>query len=338
MKNILIQKKLSVPVTLMLALVVLWLLVACNSTESQADSETTSQTKSATSYSANATPPARPTLEATVTATSAESIIAAAGQPVSPLSPLSVPNMAKPIEFYTYEVLNIYPHDPSAFTQGLIYQNGTLYEGTGLMGRSSLRKVDLKSGTVIEQVNLTPDYFGEGITLFNNRIIQLTWQSGRGFIWGIDNSFTPIKEYRYPTEGWGITHDDSQLIMSDGSDTLYFWDPAIMTNDATEPTVLKTLPVRADGEAVVRLNELEYVKGEIYANIWQTDQVARIDPDTGNVVGWIDLTALLTPQERAATDVLNGIAYDAEQDRLFVTGKLWPKLFEIRLIKLDDGQ
>lgn len=277
-------------------------------------------------------------------------------QPVSPLSPLAVeptvtatatapalvaamtetvvtPTLPPAITTYTYQVIKSYPHDPKAFTQGLVYLGGVLYEGTGLLGRSSLRKVELESGKVLEQVDLTPEYFGEGIAIMNDRIIQLTWQNQRGFIWDFGNGFKPVKDYSYPTEGWGITHDETQLIMSDGSDNLYFWDPAILTNTATQPREIKRMAVRADGQPVVRLNELEYVQGQVLANIWQTDQIARIDPATGNVTGWINLAGLLSAQERANSDVLNGIAYDESTDRLFVTGKLWPKLFEIQLIQ-----
>ncbi|MFN8439808.1 MAG: glutaminyl-peptide cyclotransferase [Caldilineaceae bacterium] len=275
-------------------------------------------------------------------------------QPVSPLSPLAVeptatitvtepelmaavtetvatPTLA--ITTYTYQVIKSYPHDPNAFTQGLVYLDGVLYEGTGLQGRSSLRKVELDSGKVLEQVDLTPEYFGEGIAIMHDRIIQLTWQNQRGFIWDFSNGLKPVKDYTYTTEGWGITHDETQLIMSDGSDNLYFWDPAILTDTATQPREIRRVAVRADGQPVVRLNELEYVQGQVLANIWQTDQIARVDPATGNVTGWIDLAGLLTAQERANSDVLNGIAYDEGKDRLFVTGKLWPKLFEIQLVQ-----
>lgn len=246
---------------------------------------------------------------------------------------IATPDPSLPLPIYTYQVVQTYPHDPNAFTQGLSYQDGFLYEGTGLKGRSSLRKVYLESGKVLEQVNLTPDYFGEGITLWDDRIIQLTWQSQRGFIWEFAEGFKPVKDYTYTTEGWGITHDDTQLIMSDGTDLLYFWDRAILHDDSSEPRQLATVAVRANGQPVVRLNELEYVEGQVFANIWQTDQIARIDPASGNVLGWIDLSGLLNVQERANSDVLNGIAYDDVSNRLFVTGKLWPKLFEITLFQ-----
>jgi glutamine cyclotransferase len=256
---------------------------------------------------------AAPTLPITATATLAP--VAAPAQ--------STPEPGAP-PLYTYEVVNVYPHDPTAFTQGLVFDDDTLYEGTGLYGRSSLRRVDLTSGQVLQQVPLSQDYFGEGITVWGQTIIQLTWQSRRGFVYD-KTSFAQQAEFTYPTEGWGITHDGRRLIMSDGSATLYFWDPATFRPvDSVDVYDL-------DGP-VFRLNELEYIEGEIFANIWQTDRIARIDPVTGQVLGWIDLSGLLTPEERAQSDVLNGIAYQPESERLFVTGKLWPKLFEIRLV------
>lgn len=225
---------------------------------------------------------------------------------------------------YTFEVINSYPHDPAAFTQGLVFDGETLYEGTGLNGRSSLRRVDLASGQVLQQVDLEPEYFGEGITVWEDRIIQLTWQSQRGFVYD-KTTFERIGEFTYPTEGWGITHDGRRLIMSDGSATLYFWDPETFTP-------VDSVDVYDVSGPVMRLNELEYINGEVWANVWLTDLIARIDPVTGQVLGWVDLTDLLPPEERVGADVLNGIAYMPESDRLFVTGKLWPKLFEIRVI------
>jgi glutaminyl-peptide cyclotransferase len=225
---------------------------------------------------------------------------------------------------YTYEVINVYPHDPEAFTQGLVFDGEMLYEGTGLNGRSSLRRVELSSGQVLQQVDLAAEYFGEGITVWDERIIQLTWQSRRGFVYD-KTTFERLGEFSYATEGWGITHDGRRLIMSDGSATLYFWNPDTFTP-------VDSVDVYDISGPVMRLNELEYIDGEVWANIWQTDRIARIDPVTGQVLGWVDLSGLLTPEERAGTDVLNGIAYMPESDRLFVTGKLWPKLFEIRVI------
>lgn len=229
-------------------------------------------------------------------------------------------------QIYSYRILNAYPHDPNAFTQGLIYTtDGVLYEGTGLRGRSSLRRVDLLTGEVQQLHALDDAHFGEGITLFENKIYQLTWQSRLGFIYDKD-SFELIQQFEYPTEGWGITHDGSQLIMSDGSAIIRFWDPDTLAET-------RQIEIRdVDGTAVTLINELEYIEGEIFANIWQSDVVARIDPATGQVIGWLDLSGLLTPEEQQQADVLNGIAYDSANKRLFVTGKLWPKLFEIALI------
>jgi len=240
-----------------------------------------------------------------------------------PYPPPSAPVAATPV--YTYTIVNTYPHDPTAYTEGLVYEDGFLYEGTGLEGQSTLRKVALESGEVLQSHQLAPDLFGEGVTGYGNTLIQLTWKSQRGFVYDKD-SFALRTTFAYPTEGWGITWDGARLIMSDGTATLHFLDPATLTERSH-------VDVSDNGSPVVKLNELEYIQGEIYANVWQTDRIARIDPQTGHVVGWIDLTGLLGPQDRRVpVDVLNGIAYDAQRDRLFVTGKLWPKLFEIRLV------
>jgi glutaminyl-peptide cyclotransferase len=224
---------------------------------------------------------------------------------------------------YGYTVVRTYPHDATAFTQGLQYLEGVLYEGTGLNGRSSIRKVKFETGEVLQQRATRPEHFGEGITIWQSDLIQLTWQSGLAFVYD-RTTFQPRRTFTYVGEGWGLTHDDVGLIMSDGTDALRFLDPTTFKER-------RRLKVTAGGVPVPRLNELEFVKGEILANIWQTDYVARIDPKTGRMAGWIDLRGLLTIRERAATDVLNGIAYDEAGDRLFVTGKLWPKLFEIKL-------
>jgi glutamine cyclotransferase len=226
--------------------------------------------------------------------------------------------------YYTYRVINVYPHDPSAFTQGLVFDAGQLYESTGLWGRSSLRRVALETGVVLQRRDLTAEYFGEGLALFRGQLFQLTWQNGIGFIYDAD-TFELLRIWRYETEGWGLTHDGAQLIMSDGSATLRFLNPDTLS-------VQRTLQVTDRGRPVDMLNELEYVNGEIFANVWQTDWIVRIDPSTGMVTGWVDLSGLLMPEERLAADVLNGIAYDPATQRLFVTGKLWPKLFEIALV------
>jgi glutaminyl-peptide cyclotransferase len=224
---------------------------------------------------------------------------------------------------YGYTVVRTYPHDPTAFTQGLQYLDGFLYEGTGQNGQSTIRKVALETGEVLQRRELAKEHFGEGITVWKTDIYQLTWQSGIGFVYD-RQTFAPKRTFRYTGEGWGLTSDASGLIMSDGTSALRFIDPATFAER-------RRLPVTALGRPVARLNELEYVKGEIFANVWTTDQVARIDARTGLVASWIDLAGLLTPRERATADVLNGIAYDSAGDRLFVTGKWWPKLFEIRL-------
>ena len=229
---------------------------------------------------------------------------------------------------YTYNIVNTYPHDRNAFTEGLVFEDGVLYEGTGLYGQSSLRRVELESGDVLQIRELSSEFFGEGITIYGDKIIQLTWKSHIGFVYA-KNSFELLQEFDYTTEGWGITYDGTRLIMSDGTSTLHFLDPQTFEE-------IGQLEVVDNNGPVTRLNELEYVQGEIYANVWQTDRIAIITPKTGRVVGWVDLEGLLTAEDLSEpVDVLNGIAYDAETGRLFVTGKLWPKLFEIELVSLE---
>ncbi len=231
--------------------------------------------------------------------------------------------LATPVQ--TYRIKNAYPHDSSAFTQGLVYSDGILYESTGLRGRSSLRRVALETGNVLQQTSLLPEYFGEGIAVFGDRIYQLTWTTGVGFVYD-KKSLALLREFRYGIEGWGMTHDGKSLIVSDGSSTLYYWDPQTLRE-------VKRLTVTDGGKPVTNLNELELVEGEIYANVWQRDRIARISPETGTVTGWIDLKGLLAAGDRSGhEDVLNGIAYDPEKKRLFVTGKLWPKLYEIEIV------
>ncbi len=227
---------------------------------------------------------------------------------------------------YTYQVINEYPHDPNAFTQGLIMEEGVLYEGTGLYGSSTLRKVDLETGNVLQTSVLSDGFFGEGITIFEGKIIQLTWKSNKGFVYD-RQSFDLIEEFNYSTEGWGITNDGTRLIMSDGTANLYFLNPETFER-------VGQIEV-CDNEPVTKLNELEYIKGEVYANIWQTDKIAIIDPDSGKVRGWINLAGIYTLENSNSNNVLNGIAYDAEHDRLFVTGKRWSKLFQIKLITTE---
>jgi glutamine cyclotransferase len=222
-----------------------------------------------------------------------------------------------------FEVVAVYPHDPEAFTQGLVYRDGILYEGTGLYGRSALRETKLETGEVMRSRGLSSQLFGVGIAIFGERLVQLTWKSGTGLVWDFEN-LSLIGTFIYPTEGWGITSDGHRLIMSDGTSTLRFLDPE--TFRATG-----AVKVLNEGAPLSNLNELEYVEGLIYANVWETDDIAIISPETGEVVGWIDLSGLLTEDERRGADVLNGIAYDPENKRLLVTGKLWPKIFEIRV-------
>ena len=224
-----------------------------------------------------------------------------------------------------YRVVRAYPHDPGAFTQGLIYLDGYLYESTGLNGRSSLRMTDLTTGKVLQKQPVASQYFAEGMTNFAGKLYQLTWQNGKAFVYD-RFSFKLLREHTYTGEGWGLTNDGKRLILSDGTAQLRFIDPQTFA-------VTSKITVTDQGRPVDRLNELEYVRGEILANVWQTELIARISPTTGKVLGWIDLTGLLSQAEMQGVDVLNGIAYDAKQDRLFVTGKLWPKIFEIKLIK-----
>ncbi|MCE5264274.1 MAG: glutaminyl-peptide cyclotransferase [Deltaproteobacteria bacterium] len=227
---------------------------------------------------------------------------------------------------YGYRVVNVYPHDRQAYTQGLIWCDGFLYEGTGLNGASSLRKVRLESGSVVEQRSLDRHHFGEGITDWGGRLLQLTWTSQMGFIY--DRAGLKLKgTFRYPGEGWGLTHDRDRLIMSDGTAALRFLDPGTFRET-------RRLNVQSDGAPLRELNELEFVRGEIFANVYRTDWIARISPQTGAVTGWVDMRGLLSEADRLIpVDVLNGIAYDAAANRLFVTGKLWPRLFEVELFR-----
>lgn len=236
----------------------------------------------------------------------------------------------RPPTVYTYNIIATYPHDPNAFTQGLLFDGDILYEGTGLYGESTLRRVDLSTGKVMQQITLTQPYFGEGIALIEDRIYQLTWREQTGFIYDKE-TFRQIGEFTYPTEGWGLTYDGTHLIMSDGSNRLFMIDPATMeiVDEVTVSYFDASDGIRKD---IVRINELEYIHGEIFANIWQTNFIVRITPETGNVTGIIDLTGILPEAERTTgTDVLNGIAYRSDTDQLYITGKKWPKLYEIVL-------
>ncbi len=237
------------------------------------------------------------------------------------------PKPSVPIQ--TVRILKTFPHDPEAFTEGLIFLDGFFYESTGMNGKSSLRKVEIKTGRVTKQFDLQSQYFGEGLAEWNGALIQLTWRSGKGFIYNRD-SFAVENTFSYSMEGWGLTRDDKNLVMSNGSNRLIFLDPQTF---ATE----RVLEVACQGKPIRLLNELEFVKGEILANIWQKDFVARISPKTGQVISFIDMSALrkeLPPGQRI--DVLNGIAYDGEKDRLYVTGKFWPKVFQIEIVDRSE--
>ena len=231
-----------------------------------------------------------------------------------------------------YEIVHVYPHDVRAFTEGLFYQDGFLYESTGLEGQSSIRKVNLETGQVLKQRALASQYFGEGIVAWKGKLVQLTWRGEIGFTYDL-KTFAPRSTFHYAGEGWALTRNDRSLIMDDGTPEIRFLNPVTLKET-------RRITVTADGAPVLNLNEMEWVKGEIYANIWQTNRIARIDPKTGHVLGWIDLTGLDMAERSkagASIDVMNGIAYDAAHDRLFVTGKLWPHLYEIKLTAPQAG-
>jgi glutamine cyclotransferase len=238
--------------------------------------------------------------------------------------PSHAPGPRRPPE-YTFKIIRTYPHDPAAFTQGLVYHDGFFYEGTGLNGRSQLRKVRVETGEVVQHVDLPGEYFGEGIAIVRNKVIQLTWQSHIGFVYNLSD-FKLLRQFSYPGEGWGLTSKGNEIFMSDGT-------AEIRVLDGTTLKEKRRFTVRDGTTPVDQLNELEFVEGELFANIWQTDRIARISPHSGKVVGWIDLTGLLSPVYRRQDGaVLNGIAYDSVHKRLFVTGKLWPSIFEIQVL------
>jgi glutaminyl-peptide cyclotransferase len=225
----------------------------------------------------------------------------------------------------SYRVVNTYPHDPQSYTQGLIYVDGHLYESTGLNGRSSLRMDDLTTGRVLQSTPVPSQYFAEGLAPWGSTLVQLTWQSHVAFVYD-RFSFRLLKTFHYDCDGWGLTEDGRNLILSDGTATLHFFDPRTFHE-------VRRITVKDHGAPVTELNELEYIHGQIWANVWHTDRIARISPATGQVLGWINLAGLLPENQRSDPEaVLNGIAYDAAHDRLFVTGKLWPKLFEIKIV------
>jgi len=238
---------------------------------------------------------------------------------------LALPLAAHAQQTDTYQVIHTYPHDAQAFTQGLIYLDGHLYESTGLNGHSSLREEDLVTGRIVKFADVSDKYFAEGLTDWGSTLIQLTWQNHVALIYD-RATFHFLRTLPYTGEGWGLTHDDKSIILSDGTAQLRFLDPGTFHE-------LRSITVKDRGKPVIQLNELEYIHGEIYANIWHSDRIARISPATGRVLGWIDLTGLLPAAKHSTAEaVLNGIAYDAQHDRLFVTGKLWPKIFEIRVM------
>jgi glutaminyl-peptide cyclotransferase len=232
---------------------------------------------------------------------------------------LNPENQASSATQYTYTLMNTYPHDSGAYTEGLVFSNGVLYESTG--ESSSLRRVDLESGNVLQEINLPDEYFGEGLTVVNDSLVQLTWQNQLGFVYDKE-TFGLVGNFTYLTEGWGLTYDGSRLIMSDGSSNLYFFDPVSFQK-------IGQVSVHDGNTAVTNVNELEYVNGDVYANIWHEQKIAIINPETGQVKGWIDLTGLYQPNR--IDDVLNGIAFDSAGNRLFVTGKNWPNLYQITL-------
>jgi glutamine cyclotransferase len=225
----------------------------------------------------------------------------------------------------TVKVLHTYPHDRLAFTQGLVVDQGALVESTGLNGKSTLRRVTLTTGAVVKKVTVPAEYFAEGMTILGNTIYQLTWKGQKGFTYNRE-TFAKTGEFAYTGEGWGLTTDGTSLILSDGTSTLRFLDPNTFA-------VTRSVTVTSEGLDVSMLNELEFVQGQVWANVWQTDYIVRIDPKNGNVLAWIDLTGLLPASERTAeTDVLNGIAYDSAGNHIYVTGKLWPKLYEVKIV------
>jgi glutamine cyclotransferase len=235
-------------------------------------------------------------------------------------------NQADEVPTYTYEVVNSWPHLTTHFTQGLVYYDGHLYESTGQYGSSTLCRLDLKTGKVQKKVDVEREYFAEGMTILGDKIYQLTWQAHKGFVYNL-KKFDRLAEFSYEGEGWGLTNDAHALILSDGTNKIRFIDPQSFR-------VLRSIEVYDHGQPLTELNELEYIKGEIYANIWHSEKVVRIDPVSGKILAWIDLAGLRRPEDGADSDnVLNGIAYDEKNDRLFVTGKRWSKLYEIRLVR-----
>jgi glutamine cyclotransferase len=238
-------------------------------------------------------------------------------------SAVDKPVRATPVD--GYKVVRSYPHDRHSFTQGLEYREGVLYEGTGLPGQSALRRIKLETGEVLQNVSLAPEYHGEGITVIGDSIVQLTWRHNTGFVYD-KKTFGLQRRFQYPGEGWGLANDGERIYMSDGTSQIRVWTPGSFQEQ-------RRIAVRDGGRSISYLNELEWIRGEIWANVWQTDRVARISPLDGHVIGWIDFSGLLSRSDLAEpVDVLNGIAYDPAKNRIFVTGKLWPKLFEVKVL------
>ena len=236
------------------------------------------------------------------------------------------PNSPAKVETYGVKILKTYPHNPESFTQGLLYHNDYLYESTGLWTKSTLRKVHIKTGNTVQKHSLKNTYFGEGLALWDNQLIQLTWHAGDALVYDLE-TFKALPSFSYDGEGWGLTTNKDGFILSDGTAELRFLDPKSFKE-------VKRLKVTDKGKEIKKLNELEFIDGKIFANVWLTNKIAKIDPNSGKVLAWIDLSNLVPQEHRGSNEaVLNGIAYDEENDRLFVTGKLWPKLYEIKLIK-----
>ncbi|MBY0421941.1 MAG: glutaminyl-peptide cyclotransferase [Parvularculaceae bacterium] len=256
-------------------------------------------------------------------------IIAAAAAFFAASAAASAP--AADVERFAYEVVAEYPHDPEAFTQGLFFHDGKLYEGTGLVGQSTLREVELETGKVLRRIDLPPHVFGEGVAPWKDRIVTITWRNGEGYVFD-RKGFRKLRAFAYPGEGWGLTSDGRRLIMSDGTSALRFLDPETLAETGRVEVTLRGKPLK-------NLNELEYVDGAVFANVWQTSAVVRIDPKTGTVTGVVDLRGLRDRiGDAPGADVLNGIAWDAKKKRLFLTGKKWPKLFEVRLVPKPAGE
>lgn len=251
-------------------------------------------------------------------------LVWATAQVGNPAPPSPAPAVAPPARPVPWEVVQSAAHDPNAFIQGLVWYDGGFFESTGRLGQSTLRRVEWPSGRVVRRVDLPPDVFGEGLARVGDRLVQLTWRSGRGFVYD-RSTFRLLQEFRYEGEGWGLTHDGRSLVLSDGSDVLTYLDPQRFV-----PT--RRLAVTWNGRPLHNLNELEFVEGEVWANVWHTDFIVRIDPASGRVTSYLDLSGLLPADRRPdAEAVLNGIAYDPATRRVFVTGKLWPAIFEIRV-------